>query len=793
MARSKKSAGEEAVEEYFVPEEKNVVVTEKKVKEIKIDPKDILKNTTEKKVSSPLESSSFMKNTVSKKHFSRLKNEIEKVEKVSKRKKRVSKKKGVKKNSKNVVFVPQKIELKKGGYELIITEKPQAAAKIATSLGDATQRMENKVSYYEVNREGKKIIVACAVGHLFTLKQNIPGSFIPIFDVSWVPNYLAIKKDFTKRYYDTLLKLAKGAGKLIVATDYDHEGEVIGLNVVRFICGQKDAQRMKFSTLTKEELNLAYENVNPHLDWGQATAGETRHYLDWFYGINLSRALMNSIKTTGKFKIMSIGRVQGPTLKLIVDKEKEINSFVKEPYWQVFIKVKEGKNKLELKYNKDIFDKSQTEVFSQIVGDKIECKTNKTTSVLHPNFPFNLTELQKEAYKFYGITPSKTLQIAQSLYLSGLISYPRTSSQKLPETIGYKDILKKVAAKFKIEHLLKREKPIEGPKSDPAHPSIYPTGNFSILSGQDEKIYNLIAKRFIALFCDDAVVDKKRVSGKWKEYLFSANGSQLRVPGWTEVYPTKTKYVKIPDIEGIAEILEKRIEEKETQPPKRFSPASIITELEKRNLGTKATRASIVETLYDRGYVKGTSSIEATPLGMSLIKTLEKYSPIIIDENLTKDLQDETDAIVEAKDSFKEKEEKILERAKKTIVSISKDFESNENKIGKELMEAEFVAREEQKKENEIVKCPNCNEGMLAITYSPRFRNFFVACNAYPNCKTTYSLPPNGVIKKTDKICEACGFPMLMRLSKGRKPWIFCFNKNCPTNIERMKMREEDK
>ena len=793
MAKPKKSAEEAAVEGYFVSDEKNVVVTEKKVKEIKVSPKDVLKNTTEKKVKSSVGSSSFVKNTVSKKHVSLPKSEIERVEKNPRKARKVSRKKGGKKNSKVVEFTPKKMELKKGGYELIITEKPQAASKIATSLGDATQRMENKVPYYEVNRNGKKIVVACAVGHLFTLKQNVPGSHVPIFDVSWVPNYLAIKKDFTKRYYDTLLKLAKGAGKIIVATDYDHEGEVIGLNVVRFICGQKDAQRMKFSTLTKDELNSAYENMKPTLDWGQATAGETRHYLDWFYGINLSRALMNSIKTTGKFKIMSIGRVQGPTLKLIVDKEKEINSFVKEPYWQVFIKVKGGKSKLELKYNKDIFDKSQTEVFSEIVGDKIDCKTDKTSSILPPNFPFNLTELQKEAYKFYGITPAKTLQIAQSLYLAGLISYPRTSSQKLPEAIGYKSILKKVAAKFKVEHLLKRDKPIEGPKSDPAHPSIYPTGNFSILSGQDEKIYNLIAKRFIALFCDDAVVDKKKVSGKWREYLFFAKGSQLRVPGWTEVYPNKTKYVKIPDVDGLVEVLEKRIEEKETQPPKRYSPASIITELEKMNLGTKATRASIVETLYDRGYVRGSSSIEATPLGMSLVKTLEKYSPIIIDEKLTKDLQDETDAIVEAKDSFKEREEKILNKAKKTIVGISKDFESNEKKIGKELMDAEIVAREEQKKENEIVKCPVCKKGMLAITYSPRFRNFFVACNAYPDCRTTYSLPSNGTIKKTDKICEACGFPMLMRLAKGRRPWVFCFNKHCPTNIERMKMSFEEK
>lgn len=789
--RNKKTAGEQAVEDFFSPDEKNVVTTEKAVKNIPISPKDLLKNTTEKKVTSPKESLS-LKGAVSKKHFSVPKKELEKVEK-SPRLKVSRRKKGGRKSSSVQKFVPHKMDLKKGGYELIITEKPQAAAKIATSLGDATQKMENKVSYYDVKRGDKRIVVACAVGHLFTLKQNVPGTSVPIFDISWVPNYLAIKKDFTKRYYDTLLKLSKGAGSLIVATDYDHEGEVIGLNVVRFICGQKDAQRMKFSTLTKEELDNAYENRSKHIDWGQAIAGETRHYLDWYYGINLSRALMNAIKTTGKFKIMSVGRVQGPTLKLIVEKEKEISKFVKEPYWQVFIDVKKGKDKLRLKYIKDIFDKSETEVFKGIVGDKVECETKKTTSILPPNFPFNLTELQKEAYKLYGITPSKTLQIAQSLYLGGLISYPRTSSQKLPESIGYRSILKKVASKFKVEHLIKKEKPIEGPKSDPAHPSIYPTGNFSILSGQDEKIYNLIAKRFISLFCEDAVIDKKKVVGKWKGHPFSANGSQISVSGWREVYPTKTKYVKIPDIDGLADVLNMDLEEKETQPPKRFSPASIISELEKKNLGTKATRASIVETLYDRGYVQGTTSIEATPLGISLINALEKYSPIIIDEALTKVLQDETDAIVEATEGFEEKGAKILDKAKKSIIEISKDFASNEEKIGKELMDAEIEAREKQKKENELILCPKCKKGMLAITYSPRFRSFFVACNAYPKCKTTYSLPSKGTIKKTDRVCESCGFPMMMRVMKGRKPWIFCFNKECPTNIQRMSMSSEEK
>src|SRR3989338_370308 len=223
-------------------------------------------------------------------------------------------------------FVPEKISLKKGSYELVITEKPQAALKISSALGKSVKRDFHGIPYYEVSRDKRKIIVACAVGHLFTLKQ-MSGSGFPVFDIKWVPNFMAKKNDFTKKYYDAILKLAKEAGSITIATDYDVEGEVIGMNVVRFICGQKDASRMKFSTLTEEELNKSYEEKSSSLNWGQAIAGETRHYLDWFYGINLSRALMNAVKSAGAFKIMSIGRVQGPALRLVVEKEKEISAF----------------------------------------------------------------------------------------------------------------------------------------------------------------------------------------------------------------------------------------------------------------------------------------------------------------------------------------------------------------------------------------------------------------------------------------------------------------------------------
>ena len=192
--------------------------------------------------------------------------------------------------------------------ELIICEKPNAALKVAEALADKVPKKKkiNKVPYYELTHNGKKILVGCAVGHLFTLEQKAKkGWTYPVFDVEWKPIYKSKRHEFAKDYFETLAELAKEADEFTVATDYDEEGSVIGFNIIRYICNKKDGKRMKFSTLTKKELIESYENASKHLDFPQIEAGETRHKLDWLYGINLSRALTLAVKSTGKFKILS--------------------------------------------------------------------------------------------------------------------------------------------------------------------------------------------------------------------------------------------------------------------------------------------------------------------------------------------------------------------------------------------------------------------------------------------------------------------------------------------------------
>ncbi|MBW2987578.1 DNA topoisomerase I, partial [Candidatus Woesearchaeota archaeon] len=375
-------------------------------------------------------------------------------------------------------------------YELIISEKPQASKRIADALADTKPKKEttNKVSHYILEHDGKEIVVACAVGHLYGLaeikdKKKKKGWTYPVFDVEWKPLFEVQKgAAFSKKYLDHIKKLVKGAKSITVATDFDVEGEVIGLNCVRYICKKKDANRMKFSTLTKEDLIESYEHKLKHLNWGQARAGETRHILDWFWGINLSRALTLSVnKAKGGFKLLTAGRVQGPALNLIVNREKEIRAFVSEPYWELQLLGEKNKKAIEAMHSNGKFtDENEVKkIFKKIkdckkaVIDKIEKKQVKDS----PPVPFDLTTLQTQSARYFGLGPKATLNIAQKLYTGGYISYPRTSSQKLPAKLGYKKILNKLKKNPQYEKLaedilnLPQLKPNEGDKTDDAHPS----------------------------------------------------------------------------------------------------------------------------------------------------------------------------------------------------------------------------------------------------------------------------------------------------------------------------------
>ena len=687
-------------------------------------------------------------------------------------------------------------------YELIITEKPNASKRIAEALADGKPIKENLngVPYYKLTRGKKDIVVACAVGHLYGLaEKEKKGWVFPVFDIEWKPaSEIRKKSGFSKKYLSVIKKLAKEADEFTVATDYDQEGSVIGKNIIIFTCKKKDANRMKFSTLTKPDLIEAYENKSKHLDWGQVEAGDTRHHLDYYNGINYSRALTSSIKTAGSFKIMSTGRVQGPTLKIIVDREKEIKAFKPVPFWQIELQGIVNKGNIIAWHKEDKFwEKEKAKrVMKNVKGQKkaIVDKTEKKQFQQFPPTPFDLTTLQVEAYRCHRISPKETLEIAQELYTSGVISYPRTSSQQLPDKIGFKKILMQLSRQNNYSNLAKKLlsksslKPNNGKKTDPAHPAIYPTGIMPGSANDKEiKIYDLIVKRFMATFADSALRETMTIDVDCNKEIFIAKGTRTIEKGWHVFYEpyVKLEEEELPTVNKNDEVNIKKIKlhAKETTPPKRYTPASIIRELEKRNLGTKATRSDIVDTLFQRGYVTG-KAIEATNLGIKTVETLEKHVPKIVDEELTRHFEEEMEYIMENK----RKSEDVLNEAKKKITEIMSDFKKQEKEIGKELLEANIETRNEL---TTLGKCPVCKDGDLQIRKG-KFGSF-AACNRYPKCKTTFSLPSNALIKPAQKSCDICSYPMVLALKKGKKSMEFCLNPKCPTKHVKGKAGKEAK
>ncbi|MGM5482206.1 MAG: DNA topoisomerase I [Nanobdellota archaeon] len=683
-------------------------------------------------------------------------------------------------------------------YELIITEKPQAANKIASFLSDKSpvKKNINKIPYYEITRNGQDIVVASAVGHLFTVSEIEKGWDYPKFDIQWIQSS-KVNKDsaYTGKYVTVLRKLVKDADEITVATDFDIEGEVIGYNIVKHICKRDDANRMKYSTLTKDEIINSYETKKKHLVWGLVNAGLTRHELDWYYGINISRALTSAVKAAGSFKILSSGRVQGPALKILCDREKEISEFVPVPFWQLELQGVLNDEDISCMHKEDKFweESKADDVLEKTEGKQGHIKDVKVNQFKQPApAPFDLTTLQTEAYRSFRMPPKITLNLAQELYIEGLISYPRTSSQQLPESIGFKKILNGIKQngnyKLLAQKLLDKSKlkPNNGKKTDPAHPAIYPTGQQGDLDERKAKLYDLVVRRFLATFEESAVRETVTIFVDVNSEEFVGKGTRTVKKGWHEFYGNHLKLDEetMPKCKTNDPVIVNEIKKysKETQPPKRYTPASIVRELEKRNLGTKATRSTIVDNLFSRGYVHE-KSITVTDLGMKTCNTLQSYSPEILDEHLTREFEEEMEHI-EHKNKPKEY---VLKRARDFLSKTLSDFKTKEKKIGEDLKQANFDSLNAQAT---IGPCPYCKDGTIKIRKGKFGR--FLGCDNYPDCKTIFNVPNSGLLKGLDKSCPECGFPMISIQQKAKAPQKFCINPDCSTRKTQSDEKTED-
>jgi len=666
--------------------------------------------------------------------------------------------------------------------KLVICEKPKVAEKIAYAIGrgKADRKSANGVPYYEVERDGDVIVVVSAVGHLYTLRQAEGSGGYPVYNIEWAPSSEVEKEaDYTKKYVDAIKKLAPGADEYICACDYDIEGSLIGYNAMRFACGTEVGSRMKFSALTPEDLETAYLERGK-LDVENALAGEARHMLDWFYGINLSRALMASIRSAGASykQTMSIGRVQGPALAILAKKEKEISAFASKPYFELWCKAKDTRfDSVKGRYEKR---EDAAAALDASAAQGIVEKVERKDWLQAPPPPFDLTSLQVEAHRALGIAPARTLELAQTLYEASMISYPRTSSQKLPAKLNLKKIVEALSKNPAYEKIAKaqiadgRFIPAEGKKEDPAHPAIHPTGQRGQVGEKETRLYDLIVKRFLSCFGKPAKRETLKVSLLSGAERYAASGSRTVEMGWFDAY---APYVKMDEItlpafaegEKVA-VSGFKIDEKKTQPPRRYTAASIISELEKMNLGTKATRAAVIETLFKRGYLEG-ESIRATPFGLAVYDLLAKVAPEIMDEELTKSIEEEMEKIADG-----ENEKKAIENGKKVLDAILKKFAGNEKDIGFGLLSG---LRQKDFADSMLGKCVKCGGDLRAIR--SRMGKQFVGCSGYPECKATYPLPQEAKIMPLGKACEKCGTPLVRVIRKAKKPFEMCIDPLCET------------
>jgi DNA topoisomerase-1 len=464
---------------------------------------------------------------------------------------------------------------------------------------------------------------------------------------------------------------------------------------------------------------------------------------------------------------------------------------VPTPHWEISAQVEVEGRVFEARYVKEkIENKNEAETIANCCKDKKgqieEIEINELKQ--HPPFPFDLGTLQNAAYSLFRYTPRRTLAVAEQLYLDALISYPRTDSQRLSSTLDYRAILKNLRVEEYNDlasELLKKQtlRPNEGRKDDPAHPAIYPTGNLPrrALETSQRKVWDLVVRRFMASFGEPALKQNIKVHIKINGHRFHFSGRRIIVQGWIRYYEPYVSFDEafLPPMKEGQIVNVKRIilEEVFTEPPPRYNPGSLLKDMEKARIGTKATRADIMQTLYGRRYIEG-EKMTVTSLGFEVFDVLQKHCPTVVSTSLTRKLEKKMDRIQENR----EKREDVLADVIRSLDKLLATFKDEEMVIGEQLGEALERAKLE---ERIIGTCPVCKTGKLVINYSRKTRKRFIGCTNYFKglCKTSFPLPQRGTIWPTQKTCPACGWPNV-EVHMKRRQWVLCFNPRCPPKQE---------
>ena len=665
-------------------------------------------------------------------------------------------------------FTPQLVYKKRGGWQGVTAEGEAVPAQIPSSLPKPPFKKKKPFSEDGVDLKGWKM-------------EALP--YLAYAPIEKLPK----EKDIIR----SLKNLAKKASSICIATDFDREGELIGsdaLSCIKQVNDEAPVSRARYSAFTKEEIAHAFSNL-AELDENLAAAGESRQDIDLIWGAALTRYL-TLVKFAGYGNVRSSGRVQTPTLALIVARERERLAFVPEDYWVIRGAFGEGDNEFEAPHATARFktEKAAMLAMSHIEGAKTALVANieKKKRTVRPPAPFNTTSLMAAAAA-EGLSPARTMRIAESLYMDGYISYPRVDNTVYPSSLNLAEVVRTLSGNPAYapycNQLLSKGKltATRGNKEETDHPPIYPTAKATPddLPAAEYKLYNLVARRFLATLSDAAIVEGTKVTlevpgeGSGEREPFAARGDVTVKPGFRAIYPYGLKKdEQLPTLtegETIA-FRGATCQKKQTEPPARYSQGKLIQEMEKLGLGTKSTRHSIIERLYAVKYILN-DPIEPSQLGMAVIDALDAYAPHITHPQMTAELEDGMSSIAAGKTT------------KEEVVRSSRDLLAQE-------LDALLPVREQVKEaladavaaDAYVGVCPKCGKD-LQIRASSKTKSMFIGCSGWPECDITYPLP-KGKIEAQEEVCPTCGMPQVKVTAFRSKPHVKCIDPSCPSNHE---------
>lgn len=574
-----------------------------------------------------------------------------------------------------------------------------------------------------------------------------------------------------KKIVMLLQKHAKKADRVTIATDFDTEGELIGkeaFELVRAVNKNVKIDRARFSAITKEEITKSIQEAK-ELDFNLAAAGETRQVIDLVWGASLTRFLSIAARRSAD-SILSVGRVQSPTLAMIVEREREIEAFVPEKYWMLSLIARFGGAEFDCRHTHGRFTDEalakhahENTVEPLVVTDVITGqKIDKAPT------PLDTTTLIVGAGRL-GLSANSAMSRAEDLYMRGFISYPRTDNTAYPKSLDTKEQLKIFAgtvfskdANWVLEN--HRQKPTRGKRETTDHPPIYPTAGATREEIGDDttwKLYEFIVRRFFATLSPDAEWKTIKINMDAGSEPYTSTGGRLLVPGWRHIYPySKAEETILPEV-SIGDKLDlvfKKLDEKETQPPARYSQSRLIQRMEELGLGTKSTRHEVIGKLSGRKYIEG-NPMKPTIVGRAVTESLEKYAGEITAPTMTKTLEAHMEEIAAGTKTANA----VISESRSMLSGIFDDLEAHKEAIGQELIDS---TREEQT----IGPCPVCGK---PLRIRRRGSSQFIGCSGYPECTFNASLPPAtwGNAVKTNDICEVHGLNHVQLVRRGAPPW----------------------